>query len=83
MTRPLETWSEPGVMDWMSAAACSTSSDLDLHYPDLGKSSAPARELCRECPVMADCLAYALANDERFGVWGGLTAAERREIKKG
>lgn len=81
MTRPLETWSEPGVMDWMSAAICSTSPDA--HYPERGESPAYARHLCHQCPVIAECLAYALAHDERFGVWGGMTAEERREIKKG
>src|SRR5262249_49151687 len=32
--------------------------------------------------VRAECLEWALARDERFGIWGGLTEAERREIGK-
>lgn len=32
---------------------------------------------CRLCPVVPECLAYAIAADERYGLWGGLTAAER------
>ncbi|MFP3589446.1 WhiB family transcriptional regulator, partial [Paraburkholderia sp. SIMBA_055] len=28
------------------------------------------------------CLEYALANDERFGIWGGLSERERRRLKK-
>lgn len=43
----------------------------------------PAREtqakaLCATCTVRAECLAFALGNDERDGVWGGLTENERR-----
>lgn len=36
-----------------------------------------ARACCRGCPVRAECLAYAIAADERFGVWGGTTPVER------
>ena len=36
-----------------------------------------AQACCRGCPVRAECLAYAVAADERAGLWGGLTAAER------
>jgi len=35
---------------------------------------------CSRCPVLDACGAYALAADERDGVWGGTTAAERREL---
>jgi WhiB family redox-sensing transcriptional regulator len=39
------------------------------------------RELCPVCPVRADCLAHALLHRERWGVWGGLTPAARRNIE--
>jgi len=32
--------------------------------------------------VKAECLSYALANDERFGIWGGLSERERRRLKR-
>jgi Transcription factor WhiB len=35
---------------------------------------------CRRCPVAAECLSYALAADERFGVWGGTLPEERRQV---
>lgn len=41
-----------------------------------------ARELCSECPVKALCASYALDNDEPFGVWGGLTTRERRDLRR-
>jgi WhiB family transcriptional regulator, redox-sensing transcriptional regulator len=28
------------------------------------------------------CLEYALRNDERFGVWGGLSEKERLELRR-
>jgi hypothetical protein len=37
-----------------------------------------AKAVCRACPVRDDCLEYALTNAEPWGVWGGLSADERR-----
>ncbi|MBA3289173.1 MAG: WhiB family transcriptional regulator [Acidimicrobiia bacterium] len=37
-----------------------------------------AKSVCAACTVRAECLAYAIAADERYGVWGGLTQDERR-----
>ena len=34
------------------------------------------------CEVRSECLEYALKNDERFGIWGGLSERERRRLKK-
>ncbi len=33
--------------------------------------------------VRAECLEYALAHDERFGIWGGLSERERRRLRRG
>jgi hypothetical protein len=41
-----------------------------------------AVEGCGRCPARSPCLAYALAADERFGVWGGLLPDERREMRR-
>ena len=37
-----------------------------------------AKKICAGCPVKQECLEYALANREQYGVWGGMTFAERR-----
>lgn len=34
------------------------------------------------CDVRDQCLEYALQNDERFGIWGGLSERERRKLKR-
>lgn len=40
-----------------------------------------AVDICETCPVQAACLAYAL-DHEKFGIWGGLNANERRRLKR-
>lgn len=54
----------------------------DDPFPDDWYSQEPegierARSVCHTCPVLVRCLDYAMNNDERFGMWGGLTDAER------
>ncbi len=42
----------------------------------------PAVKLCQECHAKAECLTYARACGERYGVWGGVDF-ERRQSKRG
>ncbi|MER5863904.1 WhiB family transcriptional regulator [Kitasatospora sp. NPDC002040] len=39
-----------------------------------------AKQVCAGCPVLLECREHALAQPEPYGVWGGLTAAERRVV---
>ncbi len=68
---------------WVEQAACATV-DPDLFFPENGGSSPgqvrAAKAVCRRCPVTAECLAYALANDEVFGIFGGLSVRERQRL---
>jgi WhiB family redox-sensing transcriptional regulator len=41
---------------------------------------AAAKQVCARCPVMLECREHALLQPEPYGVWGGLTAAERRVV---
>jgi WhiB family transcriptional regulator, redox-sensing transcriptional regulator len=69
--------------EWMAEALCGqTGIDDGTWYPLKGGSTRPAKALCRRCPVRAECLDYALAHDERFGVWGGLSEQERHQLKQ-
>ncbi len=70
----------PGV-DWQNFANCQ-STDPEAFFPEKGQPGEDARRICRNCIVRADCLEYALAADEQFGVWGGMTERERRRLKR-
>jgi hypothetical protein len=41
-----------------------------------------AKQLCDGCPIRVACLAIALARNETFGIWGGLTEHERRRLPR-
>jgi WhiB family redox-sensing transcriptional regulator len=41
-----------------------------------------AKSLCADCPIRLECLEYAVAVDEQYGVWGGLSPSERRQLKR-
>ena len=65
---------------WWHRAAC-RNVGLERFFPPQGAPVAPAKAVCATCPVVAACRTYALVNDERFGIWGGLTERERRFIR--
>ena len=67
---------------WTDRALCAEV-DTDLFFPDKGESTVPAKKICLACEVRAQCLDYALANHERFGVWGGLSERQRRLLEHG
>lgn len=39
-----------------------------------------AKSICANCGVRSECLAYALATKEPYGIWGGLTEVERKSL---
>jgi WhiB family redox-sensing transcriptional regulator len=41
---------------------------------------ATAKAVCRSCPVAGACLSTALSQRLEFGVWGGLTAEDRKAV---
>ena len=65
--------------DWVEQALCAEV-DNDLFYPEKGGSTRDAKNICAVCPVAAECLDYALENNEAFGVWGGMSERERRRL---
>jgi WhiB family redox-sensing transcriptional regulator len=66
---------------WMGDALCAQT-DPEGHFPEKGGSSREAKKTCLSCEVREECLEYALANDERFGVWGGMSEYQRRKVRK-
>ncbi len=65
---------------WTELGLCAQT-DPEAFFPEKGDSPRPAKRICHGCPVRSECLADALARDERFGVWGGLTPRERRRLR--
>ena len=65
---------------WMERAMC-RGQDRDLFFPSVGASTTKAREICSTCQVGGQCLAYALADAELSGVWGGTTTQERKRLR--
>jgi WhiB family redox-sensing transcriptional regulator len=66
---------------WMEDAVCAQT-DPESFFPEKGGSTREAKKVCLTCDVREQCLKYALDNDERFGIWGGLSERERRKLKK-
>jgi WhiB family transcriptional regulator, redox-sensing transcriptional regulator len=71
---------------WRQAAAC-LSADPELFFPVSrnGRSREQeerAKAVCRTCLVRRQCLQYALAMKEPYGVWGGMTEVERRRTPR-
>lgn len=77
----LEDFSDEGELGWQSDALCAQT-DPEAFFPEKGGSTRDAKKVCGACNVRAQCLEYALANDERFGIWGGLSERERRRLRK-
>jgi WhiB family redox-sensing transcriptional regulator len=73
-------------MDWRDKAACLTV-DPELFFPVGNTGPAldqieKAKQVCGQCPVMDNCLQYALESNQDSGVWGGLSEDERRALKR-
>jgi WhiB family redox-sensing transcriptional regulator len=67
---------------WQERALCAQT-DPEAFFPEKGGSTREAKRICLGCEVKDACLDYALAHDERFGIWGGLSERERRRLKRG
>lgn len=68
--------------DWMDDALCATT-DPEAFFPDADQSAARAKSICARCDVVAECLEYALATNQQYGVWGGKSVRDRAKIKRG
>lgn len=66
---------------WMVDAKC-LDADPEAFFPEKGGSTREAKRICAACSVRPECLEYALENDERFGIWGGMSERERRRLKR-
>jgi WhiB family redox-sensing transcriptional regulator len=73
---------------WREKAACKNL-DINLFFPDTERQSALSRKnnlkvksICKKCPVQTNCIAYAMDNQIEYGMWGGFSSLERKELNK-
>lgn len=71
---------EPG-MAWLKAAACTGAHDA--MFPGSSATEIEdAKALCRRCPVLQECLKWALDTRQEYGVWGGMSEEERFRLRR-
>ena len=72
-----------GDWDWQAQAACRGRDTADFYHPDnergpsRSRRERNAKQVCSGCPVVRQCLRWALSAREPYGVWGGLSTEER------
>ena len=64
---------------WTELSRC-LEVDPEIFFPEKGGSTREAKQVCGGCEVRAECLAFALETNERFGVYGGMSERERRRL---
>lgn len=73
-------------MKWVDSAKCRGMDPNDFHPiksdPYLIPKVKAAKAFCQGCPVIHDCLLYAVSTMEEVGVWGGKSAKERRAFRR-
>ena len=73
-------------MDWRHQALC-RDTDPEIFFP-IGTTGPAvgqveqAKVVCRRCPVVQDCLTWALETGQDSGVWGGTDEDERRLLAR-
>src|SRR5438270_13233553 len=76
--------------DWRSRAACKgidpehffSSDDEVASKHERAERESAAKAVCMRCDVRRECLSYAIAAGERYGIWGGMNAQERRAVAR-
>ena len=64
---------------------CRTS-DPDMWFPETGEGNSHsikiAKAFCAECPLLNECRNYAIAAKEPHGIWGGMDAMQRNNLRR-
>lgn len=66
----------------LPGGALCAETDPEAFFPEQGGSTAAAKAVCALCEVRLECLENALALNEEFGVFGGMTLRERRKLAR-
>jgi WhiB family redox-sensing transcriptional regulator len=81
-----ESWEYPDFADPKKGPPSCQGKNVELFFvdpsePEFRESTAEAKSLCKQCPYVAECLEWAIKNNE-MGVWGGTTERERASLKR-
>jgi WhiB family transcriptional regulator, redox-sensing transcriptional regulator len=74
------------IWDWQLHAACRGIDSAVFFHPENERGPAKhrrdrrAKQVCTRCPVIEACRRHALEVHEPYGVWGGMTVAEREAL---
>jgi WhiB family redox-sensing transcriptional regulator len=71
--------------EWKWLGACQSESNKDLWHVNTRTEkddAAEAKRICAICPVAQQCLDYAMATKERWGIWGGLDRHQRDALRR-
>lgn len=71
---------------WRSDAAC-RDTNPDLFFPVGTTGNAvvqieQAKAVCLACPVVSECLEFALTTNQDAGIWGATSEEERRKLRR-
>jgi len=66
--------------EWMADAAC-IGKPQAWFFPGRGEATSTAKKVCAVCPVLGDCREWAMATNQRHGIWGGMSERERRRVR--
>jgi WhiB family redox-sensing transcriptional regulator len=72
--------------EWQNQAACRGMDSSAFYHPTAERHPArdnriaAAKAICNQCPVSTQCLDHALRVREPYGIWGGLSEAERADL---
>jgi len=73
-------------VDWMAARCRGISTDLFFLEEEFlrarGLEFELVRSVCFSCPIQRQCLEWAFASNERYGMWGGVSGYERNAIRR-
>jgi WhiB family redox-sensing transcriptional regulator len=82
-TWPLNAAKRPDFFDRTDRGCARSHPDLFFPGKDDSKQAAAALALCRRCPVLTECRAWAIPISDLYGIVGGTTRKERQRLRAG
>lgn len=67
---------------WKLQGLCTEIGMPDMWYASDRREQREAIAICYKCPVIQKCRDYAFQNDEKLGIWGGMTETERKQMRR-